>query len=139
MRQILFALTIVLMLMLTGLQSAIPADITLAWDPNEEPEVIGYNIYFRNHINEDYRFMAEILEQDFDNPLQPTIGIWGLSEILTYHFVATAFSTDEESDYSNSVIWSAPPEPPTEPPPAPAPPAGSGGGGCFISSIQEGG
>ncbi len=125
--------------------------IRLGWDANSEPEVIGYNIYVKNHINEDYRPMTEIFEQDLDNPLMPTIGVWGLTDTLTYYFVATAFSEDAESAFSNEAIWTGPEPPPDEPPPDELPPdepgdgngdvdkdknSKSGGGGCFISSLR---
>lgn len=104
-------------------------DVRLAWDSNSEPEVIGYNIYQRNHINEDYILAGEILEQDFDNPLFPEITIWNLDNTLKYYFVATAFSETEESGYSNEVIWTAPS-------PKKDKSSGGGGGGCFINTIQ---
>jgi hypothetical protein len=106
------------------------ADVSLEWDANEEPEVIGYNIYGRNHLNEDYRLFGEILEQDFDNPLFPTVTFWNLNNNLTYYFVATAFSEDDESEYSNEVVWTAPTSSPK------GTSKGSSGGGCFISTVQ---
>jgi len=120
-------LLIILMSLLITV-SAIAGDIRLTWDANDEPTVTGYNVYWRNHINENYKLMSEIFEQDFDNPLFPEIGVWGLSNSLNYYFVATAFSTDAESGHSNEVLWSYTA-------PAPKPDSGGGGGGCFISTV----
>jgi len=112
--------------------SAYSESVTLAWDPNTEPEVIGYNIYFRNHINEDYRIASEIFEQDLDNPLLPEITFWGLNVNLVYYYVATAFSSDDESAHSNEVQWTAP-----DPDQSDGDSGSDGGeGGCFISSLM---
>ena len=114
--------------------SAYAGDITLGWDPNDEPDLKGYNLYFKNHINEDYKPMTEIFENDLENPLAPTVKIFGLNDSQVYYFVATAFDDTLESDYSNEVMWSAP-DP--EPEPEDNDDDGSaGGGGCFISTIQ---
>jgi hypothetical protein len=112
--------------------AAMAADITLAWDPNDEPDLKGYNIYFKNHVNEDYRLMAELFEDDLLNPLVPTIQIFSLSDSLVYYFVATAFSETLESEHSNEVIWKAP----AKPEPDDNTDNGDGSGGCFISTIQ---
>jgi hypothetical protein len=107
--------------------AAMAADITLAWDPNDEADLKGYNLYFKNHINEDYQLMTEVLEDDLLNPLVPTIQIFGLSDNLVYYFVATAFTDTKESAYSNEVVWEAPtPEPDDN---------GASTGGCFISTL----
>ncbi len=118
---------------------AYAGNIRLGWDANPEPEVIGYNVYVKNHINEDYRLMSEVFEQDLDNPLVPTIGVWGLTDALTYYFVATAFSEADESDHSNEVYWTGPvPDSPT-PIPNGDKDSDSGGGGCFIGSLFSSG
>lgn len=109
--------------------------VTLAWNPNEEPEVIGYNVYFKNHINEDYRLATEIFEADFDNPLFPEITFWGLNAALTYYYVATAFDGTNESGHSNEVIWSAPKAEPK--PEKKKSGSGGGGGGCFIGTLMN--
>ena len=118
--------------------SVYASDVTLAWDPNEEPEVVGYNIYWKNLNFEDYKFCCEIMEQDFDNPLFPEMTIWGLSDILTYYFVATAWSDTDESAFSNEVVWIAPQ---SDPDPDPDPDIGSnspsgGNSPCFISTLK---
>lgn len=109
--------------------------VTLAWDSNTEPDLGGYNVYTKNHVNEDWRLVTEIYENDLVDPLHPETTIWGLSTSLVYHFVVTAFNDAVESGYSNEVIWEyQPPEP--EPEPDKKKKSGGGGGGCFIGSLQ---
>jgi hypothetical protein len=105
--------------------------IRLAWDANEEPDVIGYNLYVKNHINADYHMMSEIREQDLFNPLFPETDIWGLDENMVYYFVVTAFTSDQESGHSNEVVWQYVPKPePNDDRDK------SSGGGCFISTLK---
>lgn len=127
MHKLLICLVTYMLLTLT----AIAGDVTLGWDPNSEPDLKGYNLYFKNHISEDYRLMSEMFENDLENPLAPTVKIFGLSDSLVYYFVATAFNDTDESDHSNEVIWEAPAEP--------DPDNGDNGdsSGCFISTVIQ--
>lgn len=134
MKKLIYFLIVVFIIEIISMVSmAYSESVTLMWDPNPEPEVIGYNIYFKNHINEDYQLTSEIFESDFDNPLYPEVTFWGLNVNLVYYYVATAFSSDDESAYSSEVQWTAP----TTPDPDQSDgDSGSGGGGCFISSLM---
>ncbi len=75
--------------------------ITLAWDPNPEPQVAGYKVY-SGTASRTYSGGADV-------------GNWtscfmsGLEPEKTYYFAATAYSsTGEESDYSAEVVYTAP-------------------------------
>lgn len=75
--------------------------ITLAWDPNPEPEVAGYKVY-SGSASRTYTGGADV-------------GNWtncfmsGLEPGKTYYFSATAYSsTGEESDYSAEVVYTVP-------------------------------
>ena len=75
--------------------------ITLAWDPNPEPEVAGYKVY-SGSASRTYAGGADV-------------GNWtncfmsGLEPGKTYYFAATAYSsTGEESDYSAEVVYTVP-------------------------------
>jgi len=75
--------------------------VTLAWDPNPEPQVAGYKVY-SGTASRTYSGGADV-------------GNWtncfmsGLEAGKTYYFAATAYSsTGEESDYSAEVVYTAP-------------------------------
>ena len=54
MKKLIYFLIVVFIIEIISMVSmAYSESVTLMWDPNPEPEVIGYNIYFKNHINED--------------------------------------------------------------------------------------
>jgi hypothetical protein len=108
------------------------ANITLAWDANEEPEITGYNLYTKHHVNETYTLLSEILEEDLDNPLMPQIKIWGLDKNLTHYFVCTAKTETQESGYSKEVSWTAPNTNERT-----AEKANGSSGGCFINSLMR--
>lgn len=74
------------------------ATVTLAWDPNPEPDIAGYRIYWKTN-------MATYATNRFVAVTNGTSG--SVSNLLlggTYRFVATAYNTAGlESDYSNEV------------------------------------
>ena len=90
---------LVIFLMSAGLARA--DGITLAWDPNPEPQVAGYKVY-SGSASRTYSGAADV-------------GNWtscfmsGLEPGKTYYFAATAYSSSgEESDYSSELIYSVP-------------------------------
>ena len=87
---------VIIFLAWTG--AAIAADVTLAWDANSEPEVTGYKLYWST-VNT-IPFTDSV---DVANVTQYTIT--GLSENQTYFFAATAYSADQESQYSDIVEY----------------------------------
>ncbi len=75
--------------------------VTLAWDPNPEPDVSGYLVYFGN-ASRDYPWHTNVGNVT-------TATVYGLQEGLTYYFAITATNTAGlESDYSNEVTNSIP-------------------------------
>lgn len=137
---------------------ALPATITLGWDPNSEPDLLGYKLYWRNDVSATYTDSIDIPEDKLIDPLFPTFDVQ-VDDTKVWYFVVTAYNYLYESAFSNEVIWAAPPapepepeEPPVEEPPAEEPPAeepgpnpqpptpspgGSGGGGCFINTVMQ--
>jgi len=86
---------------LMSAELAMADGITLAWDPNPEPEVAGYKVY-SGSASRTYTGGADV-------------GNWtncfmsGLEPGKTYYFSATAYSsTGEESDYSAEVVYTVP-------------------------------
>ncbi|KKL76794.1 hypothetical protein LCGC14_2041320, partial [marine sediment metagenome] len=78
-----------------------PVDVTLEWDPNTEPDLAGYNIYW-GYASGDYAFSADVGNQT-------TYTVTGLIPGMTYYYAATAYDTDDlESDYSDEVVYIVP-------------------------------
>jgi len=80
--------------------SATAFDITLAWDPNTEPDLAGYRIFVR----------AEGDNYDYGQPdwegTDTTCTLYGLLDDTSYYFVARAFDTSENvSGDSNEVFF----------------------------------
>ena len=70
--------------------------ITLVWDPNREPDLAGYNVYY-GRISGDYVRIVSVVQRTV------TINIRGSS---TTYFAVTAYNTGGvESDLSEEVHW----------------------------------
>ncbi len=81
-------------------------DITLAWDANEEPDVVGYRVYYKidsSSLPFDGTEAKEgVSPVDVGNTLSTTLS--GLSENAIVYFAVTAYnSVGEESTFSNVV------------------------------------
>jgi len=75
--------------------------VTLAWDPNPEPDVSGYKIHYGN-ASRNYPYSTNVGNVT-------TATVYGLQEGLVYFFAVTAHNTSGlESDYSNEVTNSIP-------------------------------
>ena len=71
-------------------------DVTLVWDPNPEPDIAGYNVYY-GRISGDYTRLVPVT-----NPTA-TIGVKGSK---TLYFAVTAYNTNGvESEFSEEVHW----------------------------------
>ena len=118
-----------LLLLLAILSLLVPAahagQVTVAWDPNPEPEVAGYKIYYGTSPG---NYTSSV---DAGNATSCVIS--GLSDGATYFFSAVA--------YDASTTRAAFPTRSPTPSPAVAPAAGessSGGGACFIATAAFG-
>jgi len=74
-------------------------DITLQWTPNNEPDLAGYRVFYRE----------EGQSYDYENPcwesVDPVCTVYDLDETKTYYFVVRAFDTSgSESSDSNEVL-----------------------------------
>ena len=106
------------------------SEVTLAWDPNDEPDLAGYNVYVNQvgpgppYYQLDTVSLAEI---EPDNPLYTAAG---LKEESYYCFVVTAYDSEGfESGFSNEVCVLNGQQVALNL----AQDRGGGGGGCFIS------
>ena len=87
-------LTYLVMIFFILASPAIAADVTLVWDANSEPEVIGYRLHYST-VNE-IPFTDNV---DVKKVTQYTVT--GLEIDTTYFFAATAYSLEQESEYSD--------------------------------------
>jgi hypothetical protein len=108
------------------------ATVTVAWDPNPEPTVAGYNMYYGTTSG---RYTNSV-----DVGSATRCAISALQEGVTYYLAVTAYdSAGNQSGYSDEITYSVP----SGSDPAPAPSSntasgGGGGGGCFIATAAFG-
>jgi len=78
-------------------------DLTLAWDPNSEPDLEGYVLYLSIDDDDAYTVENTILLDTID-PGRPRVVVTGLDDDIQYYFVVTAFNTEGlESGFSNEL------------------------------------
>lgn len=90
------ALFVIVVLFILGFSNeANTGQLTLAWDKNTDPEVTGYNLYYGTSSGVyNYNTNAGNVDHYTQSGLDPG---------YTYFFVATAYGSGQESDYSNEV------------------------------------
>ena len=96
-----FLIPLLLALFALPLSTAHAASVDLEWDPNTEPELAGYKIYWGTSSGN--------YTSSKDNFSKTTCTITGLDEGKTYYFAATAYDADRnESGYSNQISFTVP-------------------------------
>jgi len=96
---ILFLVTLALVLLPN--QNVYSGDVTLAWDPNSEPGLAGYKVYYgsssRNYTHSE------------DAGMNENWTISGIEEGKTYYYAVTAYDVDgNESDFSEELSYTVP-------------------------------
>ena len=126
--------------------SVLSADVTLAWDPNSEPDLNGYSVYFRKDTpGPPYDVAGDLSLSDLNNSHAPSFVVSGLEKGFRYYFAVTARDTaGNESTFSDAVcadvgdtITTCPAASSTIAPVSSGGGSGGGGGGCFISALSE--
>jgi hypothetical protein len=79
-------------------------DVTLAWDPNDEPDLAGYTLYVNEDGSGPPYYQLDAVSLDEIEPDNPMYTANELRENIQYCFVLTAYNTDDfESGFSNEV------------------------------------
>ena len=100
--------------------------VTLAWDPNTEPDLAGYIAYWGTSSG-NYPYLTDVGNNT-------THTIEGLEDGQTYYFAITAYDSDyNESNYSDEVTYAASLNNSST-----SGGGGGGGGGCFIATAAFG-
>ena len=117
-----FSVLLVFSLLFASTPEVYAAEVTLAWDPNPEPAVEGYRVYYGKASG----FYTNVM--DVGNRTDCVIP--GLEAGTTYFFACTAYSaTGDESNFSGEIVYA------TEG----ASSSGSGGSAnCFIATAAWG-
>jgi hypothetical protein len=81
------------------------ATATLAWSPNDEPDLEGYVVYRnRNTPGPPYRHSDVVPEDELEDPLHPRVRLTGLQEGREYYIALTAYNGEGvESGFSNEI------------------------------------
>jgi hypothetical protein len=91
--------------------NCLAAEATVVWDPNVEPQLAGYRLYYGT-VSGNYSYTVDV-----GNITQFTLTM--LAEDVLYYITATAYDElGNESGFSNEITWIAlstplPPLPPT--------------------------
>ena len=72
--------------------------LTLAWDPNHEPDLAGYNFHYGT-VSHNYEFSVDV-------GINESVVISGLDIGKIYYFAVTAYDIDRnESDFSMEISY----------------------------------
>lgn len=135
---------LVLWLALSASQG-LAADVTLAWDSNNESDLEGYAVYFSEEDDgPPYQLYGYLALSELDDAANPVFTVTGLEKGIRYYFAVTAYDTSgSESAFSNSVcadVGDVITPCPSASLGGQSSGGGSGGGGCFIgASLASGG
>ena len=89
-------LVALLLVFLLSISKAYSAQISLAWDPNTEPDLAGYKLHY-GHSSREYFYSVDV-----GNRTRHTLS--GLEEDETYFFAVTAYDIyGDESDFSEEL------------------------------------
>jgi hypothetical protein len=95
-------LLIFILLFFSFVTSGYAIDVTLKWNPNNDSNIAGYTVFYRQE-GQSYNYTNPYWETT-----DPACTIYDLDETKTYYFVVRAFSTEGfQSGDSNEVCLEA--------------------------------
>ena len=125
--------------------SALAAQATLAWDPNQDTDLEGYGIYYSiGSEGPPYKLFGYVTTAELTNPDAPSFAITGLQQGNVYYFSLTAYDTSGNESAFSEPVCAVVGDTVTACPSASSSSSasegggsggGGGGGGCFIQSL----
>ena len=110
------------------------SEVTLAWDPNDEPDLAGYNVYVNQVGPGPPYYRLDTVSLDEIEPDNPMYTATGLKNESYYCFVLTAYDSEGfESGFSNEVCVLNGQQVALNI----SQNRGGGGGGCFIKICSD--
>ena len=111
------------------------SEVTLAWDPNDEPDLAGYNVYVNQVGPGPPFYQLDSVSLDEIEPDNPMYTVTGLKNESYYCFVLTAYDSEGfESGFSNEVCVLNGQQVPLI---SAQDRVSGGGGGCFITICSD--
>jgi hypothetical protein len=85
--------------------AAFAASVTIAWEPNDEPDLEGYVVYHNpDSPGPPYQYSDTLPEDELADPLNPRLKLTGLQNNTEYYIALTAYNMEGlESGFSNEV------------------------------------
>ena len=110
---------------------AAASDVTLAWDPNPEPDIAGYKVHYGTY--------SRLYNQTIDVGNWTSCIVSGLQDGKTYYISVTAYDTSgNESAYSGEITYRSAIADSSGGSTGASGGGGGGGGGCFIAAALRG-
>lgn len=141
-------LLLVLLSMVIG-SNVCAQELTLAWDPNTEPDLDGYTVYYsKGSPGPPYDYAGDLPLSELADPENPKVTLTELEEQVSYYIALTAYDINgNESSFSSSLCVyidgaiqeCAPASVENNPVVDSSSGGGSsgGGGGCFIATASQ--
>src|SRR4030042_7052614 len=96
-----FLFLLPILICLLSLQAVDAASVTLTWDPNSEPDIAGYKLYY-GKTSGSYEFAIDVGNQT-------SYSISDLEDGKTYYFIVRAYNVfGKESDFSGELRYPDP-------------------------------
>jgi hypothetical protein len=104
------------------------SEVTLAWDPNDQPDLIGNNVYAKDVSFYPSYYQLDTVSLDEIDPDNPMYTATDLKENLQYCFVVSAYNSEgfESGIPTRSVLLNG-----QQVALSKSQNSGGGGGGCF--------
>jgi hypothetical protein len=98
------SVSLVFLGMLVG-TTASAVEVTLTWDPNTEPDLDGYTVYYsKGAPGPPYDYAGDLPLDQIPDPDHPKVTLTDLEQYANYYFALTAYDINgNESSFSSSL------------------------------------